>query len=342
MIISKNEVFVLLNHQIMRGITEIPVMYPPLESELFTLNLQNMKIENLLSHREFERIRRKYAENGFLKRELPDPHDMLDIFISSTVADFENRDEIEENFDLLRRAVNEKTMYVKPVFIGIDTNIAYYRVISRRLKNHFKYALSNIVVGEIDAKIHSKYSGREIRELSQLPYGKVMNEFVNGSVKESRKAKNAMNEIYHLTNRLDAFIIGKRSETLDKEVRDREIVRQYSKFSDEINAEVILLTADKDMVFHAQAEQLSSIYFKLPHSYQDSYIIDPQSISYLIYDLTLVFGIIKIGDDILLGEWRGKTSEDYFNEKLKLYNTPEDVAKDLKICRGVMNELQGA
>ena len=62
---------------------------------------------------------------------------------------------------------------------------------------------------------------------------------------------------------------------------------------------------------------------------------------YLIYDLAVVFGIINVGDTIILGEWRGKSSEDYFQENVKIHNFEPEFAKDLEICRGVMNEFQG-
>ena len=340
MIINKNELFVLLNQYLLEGKREISISYPPFEINLFTVNFNSWHIENVIERKEFERKRRKYGKNEFLREELPDFHDLLDIFLSSGVIGFENDSEIKENLELLSAAVKDSTVYVKPLFIGIDTNIAYYRIISRRFKNHFKYVLSNIVVDEIDARIHSKYSSKMLRYFEELQYGKLMSEFANGSAKDARKAKNAMNEIYYITNNLDAFRIGKNTGTRDKEIRDREIARQYREFSDEIKAEVVLLTADKDMVFHAKANELSSIYFKLPHTLKNHYRIDAKTLENLIYDLTVVFGIVKIGDNILFGEWRGKSSEDYFNENLKIYNFKPEMVKDLEICRGVLNEFQ--
>ncbi len=339
MIISKNEIFILLNYYSLKFNESLKFSYPPFELPLFTLNINNSKIEDIVSKREFEHERKKYTTTDFLRKDLPRYRDFEDIFLSSGILDFENSEEINYNFNLLRSAVKEKTIYIKPVFIGIDTNIAYYRVISRKIKDLFKYVLSDIVVEEIDSRIHTKYSGKMLSEFENLPYHSIMYEFSNGSVKESRKAKNAMNEIYYLTNVLDAFRIGKPTETKDKEVRDREIVESYRKFSDEINAEVVLLTADKDMVFHAQARQLSSIYFKLPHNLIVDKV-DVKKIPDLIYDLVTVFGIIKINNTILLGEWRGKEANDYFNERLEIYNIEEEIARDINICRGVIDESQ--
>ncbi len=333
MIIDKEEIHILLNEQYLRGVTEISVGYPPFEVTLFTLNLQNFRISDVISPRELDGLKRKYARSDFLRRDLPDHHDLLDSFLSAGVLEFENQQEIEGNFKLLMESIKDRTIYVKPVFIGIDTNIAYYRVISRRIKDSFRYVLSEIVIEEIDARIHSKYSGKMIRELESLPYHSVMYEFVNGSTKECRKAKNAMNEIYYLLNVKDAFRVGKKSESRDKEVRDREIIEDYKKFSDEIKAEVVVLTADKDMVFHAQAQQLSSIYYKLPHTITVDKL-DPIMLPTLIYDLTLNFGVISLNNMILLGEWRGKEAEDYFKERLKLYNVDEKTARDINTCRG--------
>jgi len=341
MIINKDELFTIINSYALSGVSNIDIFYPFYDTKLFTIELEDRKIESIIKRDELDRIKKKQAKSEFLKRELPDHHDLLDVFLSSGILNFENQEEIKENFELLRRAVSDRTIYVKPVFIGIDTNIAYYRVVSRRFMNHFKYVLSSIVVEEVDLRIHDKYSSRSIWEFEHLPYKSIVNEFANASSKDARKAKNAMNEIYYISNVLDAFRIEGVTTTKDKEVRDREIVRQYRSFSDEINVDVVLLTGDKDMVFHAQAEQLSSIYFKLPHFLNREYDdIDLKLVPNLIYDLALVFGAVKVKDTIVLGEWRGKSSDDYFKENLKIYNPTSELIKDLKICRGVLHEFQ--
>jgi len=338
MIINKEEIYILLNEYYLRNIREISVEYPLYGIHLFDLNMENFKITNIPSSQSFESFRRKYAKNEFMRRDLPGYYDLLDAFLSSNVIDFENRDEIEESFELVREAIKDKTVYIKPIFIGIDTNMAYYRVVSRRLGNKFRYVISQIVVDEIDARIHTKYSGKMLHYFEDLPYHYVFQEFANGSVKESRKAKNAMNEINYLFTELDAFRTGKSTGTKDKEVRDREIAMQYRGFGEEVNGEVVILTADKDMAFHAQAQGISSIYYKLPHKI-DVNNVDPVNIPNLFYDLITAFGIIKIGNTLLLGEWRGKEVEDYINERLKIYNVDETVAREISICRGVEDEL---
>ncbi len=338
MIINKEEIFVLLNEYYLRGIREVTVEYPLYQTSLFTLNLHNFKIENMIETKELNDLKRRFGRSEFLRRDLPDYHDLLDAFLSSGVLKFENHQEIEENFNLLNSSIKDRTIYVKPVFLGLDTNIAYYRVISRRIRDSFRYVISEIVIEEIDARIHSKYSGKMLHELENLPYHTVLGEFANGSTKDCRKAKNAMNEIYYLLNKKDAYRTGGRTETRDKEVRDREIIMEYKKFSDEINAEIVILTADKDMIFHAQAQQLSSMYYKLPHRI-DAESVEPAVIPNMIYDLTLIFGIIRVNNTVLLSEWRGKEAEDYFGERLKIYNVDSETAKDINICRGAAHEF---
>jgi len=336
MIIGKNEIFIILNEYYLKGYGEITVSYPFYNISLFTLNLENFKIDNIVDEREFHKFKRKL--NEFLRRDMPDYGDLLDSFISSGIVDFENQEDIDESFDLLKRAISDKTVYIKPIFLGIDTNIAYYRIISRRLRDEFKYVVSQIVVDEIDARIHTKYSGRMLHALDNFPYHELVSEFANGSSKEARKAKNAMNEVNYLFDTLEAFRTGESTETKDKEVRDREIALQYSNFAREIDAEIVLLTADKDMSFHAQAQGISSIYFKLPHRIYPIKI-DPIRIPYMFYDLAVNFGAIKINDTILLSEWRGKDVGNYLNENLKIYNIDEALAKDIKICRRLKDEL---
>ncbi len=336
MIISKDEIFILLNEYYLKGEKEITVGYPFYDISLFTLNLENFKIDNIVKEREFYQFKRKL--NEFLRRDMPDYGDLVDSFISSGIIDFENKEELNEIFALLKKAIADKTVYIKPIFLGIDTNIAYYRIISRRLRDEFKYVVSQIVVDEIDARIHTKYSGRMLHSLDNFPYHEFVREFANASSKEARKAKNAMNEVNFLFDKLDAFRTGESTETKDKEIRDREIALQYSKFAKEVDAEIVLLTADKDMSFHAQAQGISSIYFKLPHRIYPINI-DPLRIPYLLYDLAVNFGAIRVNNTIILSEWRGKDVENYLNENLKIYNVDENLAKDLNICRRLKNEL---
>ncbi|AGB04924.1 hypothetical protein AciM339_1054 [Aciduliprofundum sp. MAR08-339] len=338
MIISKEEIHVLLNEFVVRGIREARIEYPPFQIPLFTLNLENFKVENLLTQGDMDNARKKYAKGEFLRRDLPDYYDLLDSFLSSAIVDFENEDEIREEFKILRESMKNKKVYIRPVFIGIDTNIAYYRVVSRRLGKEFEYVISQIVVDEVDARIHTKYTGKMLYHFESLPYHSILHEFANGSVKESRKAKNAMNEIYYLFDVLDALRTGESTDTRDKEIRDREIAKQYGEFAENFHGEVVLITADKDMVFHAQAQGLSSIYYKLPHRL-DVDTVDPLKISNLFYDMITNFGILKINDTVILAEWRGKEVDDYMNERMKIYNVDEYLTREIRVCRGVIDEL---
>ena len=189
MIIGKEEIYVLLNEYYLHGVREINVEYPQFGISLFTLDIENFRVKEMATSQSLESIRRKYAKNDFMRRDLPGYYDMLDAFISSNLIEFENREEIEESFKLLRESIVDKTVYIKPVFVGIDTNIAYYRVVSRRLGDEFRYVVSQIVVDEIDARIHTKYSGKMLRYFEDLLYHNLFQEFANGSVKESRKAR---------------------------------------------------------------------------------------------------------------------------------------------------------
>jgi len=338
MIISKEEIMVLLNEFALKGINEITVEYPLFQLPLFTLNLHNFKVDNLVNPANMDSVRRKYAKGEFLRKELPDYYDLLDSFLSAALMDFDNQDEIEEEFKILRESIKNKKVYIKPVFLGIDTNIAYYRIVSRRLGREFEYVISQIVVDEIDARIHTKYTGRMLYHFENLPFHHIIHEFANGSVKESRKAKNAMNEIYYIFDVLDSLRTGESTETRDKEIRDREIARQYREFAENVGGEIVLLTADKDMVFHAQAKGLSSIYYKLPHRISVEHV-DPINLPNLFYDLITNFGVVRVNNFIILGEWRGKEVDDYLNERVKLYSVDESTAKEIRICRGVRDEL---
>lgn len=329
--ISMEEIAIVLNNLYIDGMERIAVEYPFLELSLFSLDLNNFEIEVSIDRKDFER-RESKADLGNYKN-------FLDSMVISGVVPFRNVGEVNK---LLRRKQEE---YLNPffsptsLFIGIDTNVAYYNGISNFFKyDRFGYAISQIVIREIDSKIHEKYSPKDISLFESLPYGKYAKYFINGSVKESRIAKMALAEIYWMEKNLKTLRI--RSETFpsDKEIRDKMIAEDYYRFAKEHGVEIIVLSADKDFAFHAQSFGISSIHLELPHEVPRVINTTFKKALKLIYVLTIIMGLIKIEDNLFFGEYPGKTSEDYINRYIGGLFRNRNILRDIQVCRRWYNE----
>jgi len=332
-----NEISVVLNNIYLEGIEEVRVEYPFLEIPLLKINMEKSEIEILADKKDFDRGRKDLPK--FLQWDLANHHDFLDSLIIGGVIPFKNAKDVERLLKLKMEEISEPFFAPKPIFIGIDTNIAYYKAISNFYSyDKFGYAIAKTVLEEIDARIHDKYTPREIDYFQSLPYGKYAKYFVNGSVKESRIAKMALGEILWMEKNLKTLRVKSGEYVADKEMRDRVIVESYAKFAEEYGVEVIVMSADKDFAFHAESYGIPSIHLELPHDFPVRIHAEFENVLKLIYVLAEIMGIIKIRDYIILGEFPGKGSEDYAEGALFLTTKDKRVLRDIEICRRWINE----
>ncbi len=331
------EFSVILNNMYLEGIREVRVEYPFLEIPLLKINMENYEIEILADKKDFERGRKDLPK--FLQWDLANYHDFLDSFIVGGIVPFRNAEDVEKLLNLKIEEFSEPFFSPKPIFIGIDTNVAYYKAISNFYSyDKLGYAIAQTVLEEIDARIHDKYTPREIDYFQSLPYGKYARYFVNGSVKESRIAKMALGEILWMEKNLKTLRVKSGEYVQDKELRDRLIVESYAKFAEEYGIEIIVMSADKDFAFHAESFGIPSIHLEIPHDFPSKIRAEFENVLKLIYVLAEIMGIIKIRDYIILGEFPGKGSEDYAEGALSLITEDKRVLRDIEICRRWLNE----
>ena len=108
------------------------------------------------------------------------------------------------------------------------------------------------------------------------------------------------------------------------------IAKSYSNFEKERNAEILLLSADDDMAYHAKNAGLLVETLIIPHKVANLDKIEPRRLVNLIYDIALTFGAVSLqGVGItVLGEWKGKGFDAYSNEYLKLLIQEDSVILD--------------
>lgn len=359
LIVSRDELQVLTNAMFRGDVRYVHVKYPFYDTRLFTLDIVKPELTNIVRSDDFDwaRSTKKPLDRSVSADELPSFGDLRNCLLSSGFLNYKNEPEITKKLIDLREEAKDPNKRPRPLFVAVDTNILYDRFLSRHLPlkedssgrtveaTDFRYVLSEIVQMEIDLKITHKYSRDEIQGLATaFSHPELLKEFSNGSGRRTRIAKLAFNEMSYLLTELRALRI-KGNRARNKEESDIEIAQSYKFWARNGDYDVFLLTADEDMVNHAQASELMTMQLELPFAVPEHARIDPWRISDLLYDLSVVFGVIHLeNEDIhIFGEWAGKASSDYLNENVKVKFGKEDkvdeISKQIEICRKILAGL---
>jgi hypothetical protein len=335
----------------------VHVTYPFYELELFTLDIKKPELKGLVPFEGFDtaRMQRKPVDRGVSADELPTYNDLKTCLLTSGFVRYRNHAEVARQLQELRDEAKDPNKRPRPVFVAVDTNVLYYRFLSRCMPmrdpgsgrsveaTDFRYVLSEIVQVEIDSRITHKYSRGEIDALGQLfAHKELLQEFRNASGRRERLAKLAFNEMNYLMAELRALRV-KGTPVKGKERNDIEIAQSYGSWAKDMDYDVLLLTADEDMMNHARTNELMAIQLDYPHDVPQHGKIDPWAVSDLLYDLAVTFGAVSLENPglTILGEWAGKNSLDYGRERVKVLFEDEreqaEVERQQGLCRGILS-----
>ena len=329
---------ILLNELYLSEKTVFNAKFPFYNLNLFTVDVKNYKLRNIVSKWNFEKARTKYIpESDFLSGDLPRYSDFRDCLITSTILPFPNFEEVKERLIGLAEGIMNPEGRSKPLYLALDTNLVYLKFFSRYFplkgrngKNvtaiDFRIALSDLVKEEIDTKIKLKYRSSNIRKMKgAFGHKDIADQFINASCRKTRIAKSAQNELKLLFAALEAERAESQAFVGDKEERDRIIARSYADFEKDRGGEVLLLTADEDMAYHAKNAGLLQETLIVPHEVPEQGKIAPCQLVDLLFDLAIYFGVIRLtGTGVtIFGEWKGKGYQDYSLERLNLRVTPD-------------------
>lgn len=318
-VVSTDELQILLNL-----VDEISVMYP--------------------LYRHFDVIRAEHEEEGYMLKimqgevdfdeqkiheELPSYSDFLQCLLAAGVIGYANREVFEENMKAYKKLS-------KPLFLSPDTNVLYHRFLTNSAIDLREVLLVNTVREEIEASLNFKYSPAQISEIKKgvryQPF--LLDEFINRRMKKSRLACIALSE-YRQLRRYAVEIEGVEPSTNDKEQNDLIIVKTLRRFEGERAAMPVMLTADRQMADLCEAEGVEHFLFTLPHAVEADFCTH-QSMRRLIYDLSMVFGVIRLNSVVVFGEFKGKRGL----EEVKLRFLDDELWKEfekhLRICRRLM------
>jgi hypothetical protein len=313
-VISADELQILLNL-----VEEISLMYPLHKHfQLLTAkpggDLYSLKV--LQREIEFPQV-----------EEFPNYSDFLECLLSAGVIGYENKGEFEKKLKAYQSL--KKRVYFCP-----DTNVVYHRFLTNSgIKD---ILLIDTVKKEIEASLNFKYSPQQVVEFKKnTKYQQfLLDEFVNRRMKRSRLACIAMAE-YRELRKHAIEIEGIEKSTNNKEKNDEIIVRTLRRFEKERSALPVLLTADRQMADLCELEEIEYFLFSLPHAV-DAKECSFDSMLNLVYNLAMVFGVIRLNSTVIFGEFKGKNRIDELKLRFLDEKLFERFDKQLRICRRLM------
>jgi len=246
--------------------------------------------------------------------------------------------------------------YPMQTALAIDTNIAYHRLLSRMFlrddvleriglrPRDVQIVVSNLVEEEISRSIARKYSRSDIAALQRAIRDQVLvRGMSNICYKKGRKALNAQAEIDLLGRTASLWRVGGGRVFNDKEGIDNEIVRSLAEHSSAQRLNIIFLTGDDKCRAHAFSHKLPSILVEFPKEISQVMSFDPWLLVEMLHDLSITFvGLhLKELDIKIIGDWSGKSSDDYHREMVKVIVESkslicEDLRRDLEIVQSIL------
>ena len=257
---------------------------------------------------------------------------------ASAVLKSESRKDLEE---VIEEGVSRELLKgKKPLFIGYDTNALSSRInvtvediISQKSRGNrpqIGYCLSSGVREELYGILDCKYQQYEIEQLKLLGMDFSWN-FLNQPPKQSRMA-------YLGAVEFKQIISNPNCELIDAEGRgDEAIVNSYKKYEKNHDVELVLVTGDSIFTSRAHSTRLRTLWMKLPMAVQGSNLIecDYKNLIELIFCTAIIFGYINMGGVEVYGVWRGKSSEDWDEQRVNIEiansQIKDKVLRDLRV-----------
>ncbi len=333
-ILSKKELMILLNQLREEDLSSFDIIEPYFGNRLLKVEIKedNYEVE-LTGKSDFDIPISK--DEYWDKDELPGFKEYKECLISSGFVEYDNWDDFKTWIRALYQNEKDPGLSSESVFLTIDTNLAYYRFISRNFPLEYKdivigaedfdYLLSSIVESEIDHHIRDKYDDSDLKMMGMhTEIGDVRYEFRNRGRLETRKSKFATEELNYLRGELNSARVKARGSKTDSERNDILIVESLEEFCWDKNIDVALISTDRNMGNHAENAEIAFFILEMPHSIPRKREVGPEIVLNLLHDMALMFGMIKIPDlsTDLLGIWGGKKDEHYRRDSVKAWVNP--------------------
>jgi hypothetical protein len=309
--IRERGLLAILNEGLLHGQDSFAVNYPVLNVQLLWSDMRAEKVEVRASGRDFA-LPEGVEMASKLREDLPNHNDLVSCLLTSGVMDFRNADQINDGLSgITERSRNWKST-PKRQFLGMDTNMMYFKFPSRRLPREASmcHVYSAGVEKELATMMNDKYKGGYIEQMSRVLKPNVRLGFLqNMPMKDSRRAVWAKQEIEYLR-----AIDGLKADCEDvvpgkNEENDLKIVSSYERFARGQNAEVTVMSGDRDFLTKAHSSSMGIIEVQLPAEAPARADADMVRMMHLVNDLANVFGVVDLSGlgTRVYGVWPGKT-----------------------------------
>ncbi len=351
-VIQQDMLMVLLNELHSLGKRSFVVKYPFYDVNLFDFSL-DFTIRNVIRKDKLQDIRLQHMpDSDFLIADQPGYRELESTFLSCGAQDYSNWDEFSGWMNDLVSGSRDPRRMAGSLIFSIDTNILYNRFFtgylpSKEMDFDFQdlaIVISELVRTEISNRIRYKYrSGNLVKMRKAYKNSKYVDEFANRNMLSTRTAKLAQQELDYFTRELSAQKADPGTITQDKEEMDIEIVKSYKAFGQQCGMNVALITMDQNMADHAKNYGLIYNVLAYPDKEFTGGGVSPWCSLQMFHDLAVKFGVLVLSGTgaVLFGEWKGKTSQDYTDGRLKLVvdensAVHDDLMNDLDLCERIV------
>jgi hypothetical protein len=336
LIAPKSFLMAVLNEGKLHGRNDIWFNAAFLDLDLVRLDIGKGEIESIITIEAYQKVVSdilNHIGDPILSREVPAYSDFKEALQSSLLLPPDNLAEFMKELRLIELHRNQPSRFPKQACVAIDTNIAYYRLLSRLLLTSeacgvpdYDPSSIQILIAELVEQEISEKCGRKYREndLDILRKGfrnpRLLSNLMNACTKDGRKALNAQAELSSVRQRYNTWDVAGGQWNEDKEKRDQEIIGALAAHARREDLEVLFLSADDKASSAAKAFKLPIMVLRYPYEVPRTLAYDPWLVVELLYDLSIIYGIVSIrGLGVkVFGDWAGKTAEDYRQERVKV------------------------
>lgn len=362
MVMDRPFITTILNEGILHGKTSIAVSSPFLGLDLVGLDLSGEgKISFLAGETDFTKaysmVQSRLGDP--LDKEVPTYSDYREALHASLLLPPDNLEDLIIEISAMEAKRNEPSRYPRQPCLALDTNLAYKRLFSRLSfsgdmcgakgfePNRVQLLIANLVEREISERVRRKYDAQELSILRRA-FGspQLLDEMNNCLHKDGRRAMNALAELTSIRSMYSVWDVQGGEWTHDKEARDAEILGALAKHAKEENIDVLYVSTDDKASASAMTAKVPILILRYPNVVPVTIPFDPWLVPELIFELAITFGVVNLkGLGVrIMGDWAGKTAEDFKAERIKVVGEGNSslgqvLQKDARILTRLRSEI---
>ena len=334
--LTEEEINILLNQAFLENKEPIIIKYPPLNIDLFRIDLKRnqWKAKLTASEKEYkekrDEIERKVGKE--IKNEIPKYHELRSILIATGIFDHEKYGKD------LQKTIKKLKSSPKEYVIALDTNLLYNNFVQSTLhpiikqnketQHKVNWLLSKLVEKEVGNKTYKKYDEKQIENFKKLG-GNVFNELFNQPNLKRRKSMIATKELKYLREEIGIQKTNKKEWNKEKPDWDEIIVQDYKEATNKQERKSILFTFDKDQQNTGEIHNVKTCILNLPNPHEKGQI-NHKNLHQLIINLAQKYGIIQLKGTgaKALGTWKGMNYNKFYKNTIKIkYEQNTKIAK---------------